>query len=194
MDRSARSVKQNIVEGWKRNTTKEYGTFLGFSIGANAELEEDCDDIWKGVYPELKGIKGVMGEKGGRGEMGRERREGELPLDIDKLKFYPLDLSLPPVVQLKLRCKEINMLLTKLQNSLETKMKEERTMPLADRVQMKVRREEKDEEWLRATLEEGGLERLENGKVVRKGEKGVEGDEGDEEEKREEREERGERG
>lgn len=30
MDRSARSGKQNIVEGWKRNTTKEYYDFLGF--------------------------------------------------------------------------------------------------------------------------------------------------------------------
>ena len=51
MDRSARSGKQNIVEGWKRNTTKEYFDFLGFSIGAIAELEEDCDDIVRGVYP-----------------------------------------------------------------------------------------------------------------------------------------------
>jgi len=37
MDRYARSVKQNIVEGWKRNSTKEYYDFLGFSMGANAE-------------------------------------------------------------------------------------------------------------------------------------------------------------
>lgn len=44
MDRSARSVKQNIVEGWKRNGSKEYYDFLGFSIGANAELEEDCNE------------------------------------------------------------------------------------------------------------------------------------------------------
>jgi four helix bundle protein len=64
MDRSARSGKQNIVEGWKRNTTKEYYDFLGFSIGAVAELEEDCDDIIRGAYPELVGIRGVMGEKG----------------------------------------------------------------------------------------------------------------------------------
>ncbi len=62
MDRSARSVKQNIVEGWKRNTTKEYYDFLGFSIGANTELEEDCDDIWKGMYPELLREKGIMSE------------------------------------------------------------------------------------------------------------------------------------
>lgn len=70
MDRSARSVKQNIVEGWKRNSSKEYYDFLGFSMGANAELEEDCDDIWKGMYPELLRIKGVMGERGVMGEMG----------------------------------------------------------------------------------------------------------------------------
>ena len=67
MDRSARSGKQNIVEGWKRNTTKEYYDFLGFSIGAIAELEEDCKDVWKGIYADLMGIKGVMGIMG---EMG----------------------------------------------------------------------------------------------------------------------------
>src|SRR3989338_10694022 len=61
MDRSARSVKQNIVEGWKRNSTKEDYEFLGFSLGANAELEEDCMDIWKGIYPELKGINLIIG-------------------------------------------------------------------------------------------------------------------------------------
>ena len=74
MDRSARSGKQNIVEGWKRNSTKEYNDFLGFSIGAIAELEEDCDDIWRRTYPELMGIKGVMGEKGIKGIKGEEAR------------------------------------------------------------------------------------------------------------------------
>jgi len=69
MDRSARSGKQNIVEGWRRNTTKEYYDFLGFSIGAIAELEEDCDDVWKGIYPNLMGLKGIMGK------MGCEREE-----------------------------------------------------------------------------------------------------------------------
>jgi len=53
MDRSARSTKQNITEGWKRNSTKEYYEFLGYAVASNAELEEDCTDIWKGMYPEL---------------------------------------------------------------------------------------------------------------------------------------------
>ena len=70
MNRSARSIKQNIVEGWKRNSTSEYHEFLGFSVAANAELEEDCDDIIKGIYPELMGIRGLMGVKGERGERG----------------------------------------------------------------------------------------------------------------------------
>jgi len=87
MDRSGRSTKQNIVEGWKRNSTNEYYEFLGFSIGANTELEEDCDDICKGMYPELMGVRGVMGERGikglqemgGKGEMFQQdrAREGE---------------------------------------------------------------------------------------------------------------------
>jgi hypothetical protein len=57
-------VKQNIIEGWKRNSTREYYDFLGFSIGALTELEEDCNDIWNGIYPELMGTKGIMGERG----------------------------------------------------------------------------------------------------------------------------------
>src|SRR3989344_6742502 len=56
MNRSARSTKQNITEGWKRNSTKEYYEFLGYAIASNAELEEDATDIWKGHYPELMGI------------------------------------------------------------------------------------------------------------------------------------------
>ena len=63
MDRSARSVKANIVEGWKRNATHEYYTFLGYSIASNAELLEDYLDICLGRYEE-KGIKGEKGRKG----------------------------------------------------------------------------------------------------------------------------------
>ena len=62
MNRSARSTKQNITEGWKRNSTKEYYEFLGYALASNAELEEDFTDICKGHYPELMGIKGLMGE------------------------------------------------------------------------------------------------------------------------------------
>jgi four helix bundle protein len=44
---SARSVKQNIVEGWKRSTTKEYYDFLSFSLGSLGEIKEDNDDSLK---------------------------------------------------------------------------------------------------------------------------------------------------
>ena len=44
---SARSVKQNIVEGWKRSTTKEYYDFLSFSLGSLAELKEDIKDLFE---------------------------------------------------------------------------------------------------------------------------------------------------
>ena len=147
MDRSARSVKQNIVEGWKRNSTEEYYDFLGFSIGANAELEEDCDDLIKGVY---KGMKG--------GEMGIEQ--------VEKLPFYPLDPRLPLLIQLKLRCKELNFLLTKLQRSLLSKMRE-------GDGRLKARwgtgeRGKKGDEWLQKALEEQGLIRLDDGQLVPK--------------------------
>ena len=154
MNRSACSAKQNIVEGWKRNSTKEYYDFLGFSIGANTELEEDCNDIWKGIYRDLMGVTGIMSEKGNEkgitGVMGEKEMNGEIgimgvskekgeigvtgergitfpsfktpltllsPLilfDIEKIPFYPLDKKLPLIIQLKLRCKELNYLLYQL--------------------------------------------------------------------------------
>ena len=165
MDRSARSVKQNIVEGWKRNTSKEYSEFLGFSMGANSELEEDCDDIWKNVYPELMGIKGIMGERGEKGHV-EKGLEGEM--DIEKLKFYPLDPSLPPVVKLKLQCKELNYLFTKLQKSLVEKMEAEHTLPRAEvfrirKQETKKREGDFEEDFLRPL----GLKRLPNGQVVK---------------------------
>lgn len=168
MDRSARSVKQNIVEGWKRNSTKEYYDFLGFSLGANAELEEDCDDIIKGVY-EMggRGLKGgeEKGERGGMGERGRWTIE-----EVERLPFYPLDSRLPLLIQLKLRCKEINFLLDKLQKSLADKMTEEHRLPRAD-VAQRVRQQEKgQDQWFAETLEQQGLIRLSNGQIVPKGE------------------------
>lgn len=176
MDRSARSVKQNIVEGWKRNSTDEYHTFLGFSIAANAELEEDCKDIWNGVYPELENIKGIMGEEGRRG------------LKLNGLRFYPLDKTLPPVVQLYLRCRELNLLIEKLQKSLVQKMSKEHTMSARDKFAMRGQRIQKENEWLDKQLEEQGFVRLENGKWIspsahkqffgKKGEEGKRGNNG----------------
>lgn len=163
MDRSARSVKQNIVEGWKRNSSKEYYEFLGFSMGANSELEEDCDDIWKGMYPELLTERGVMGfaemrERGGKGIMG----------DIEKLKFYPLDPNLPPVVKLKLQCKELNYLFTQLQKSLVEKMESEHTLPMRDIFQKHEQEKQKREgDFEEDFLKPFGLKRLPNGQVVK---------------------------
>lgn len=133
MDRSARSVKQNIVEGWKRNSTREYYDFLGFSMGANAELEEDCDDILRGIY---KGIKGGEWEKWDLAH-------------VEKLPFYPLDSHLPLLIQLKLRCKEINMLFGKLQNSLEGKMADTNTLSQADQLNRARNREAANDAWLK---------------------------------------------
>lgn len=44
---SARSVKQNIVEGWKRETTQQYIDFLSYSFGSLGELKEDGKDCFK---------------------------------------------------------------------------------------------------------------------------------------------------
>jgi len=192
MNRSARSGKQNIVEGWKRNTTKEYYTFLGFSIGAVAELEEDCNDIWAGVYQDLMRIRGVMGEMGEGGERGvmgergerGERREqtpsphnlSYLPsFDIEKLKFYPLDKTLPPIIQLKLKAKELNFLLNELQKSLEQKMRSEKTLGREDRARDYLENNKQKQNINDKIFEQYGLRRLENRQVVDKNDKGLKG-------------------
>lgn len=135
MNRSARSTKQNITEGWKRNSTMEYYEFLGYAVASNAELEEDFTDIWKGHYPELVGLKGLMGE---RGEMG----------DIEKIPFYPLNPSFPFIVQLKLRAKELNYLLENLQKSLVAKMGENHTLPTSERIRLSEQREKDFDHWV----------------------------------------------
>ena len=192
MNRSARSVKQNIVEGWKRNSTKEYYDFLGFSIGALTELEEDCNDIWKGIYPELMGIRGVMGamgEMGVKGVMGNPINPinpinppspplsnplnpsypSSLPLtnplnpisspfDIEKIPFYPLDKNLPPIIQLKLRCKELNYLLKKLQDSLSAKMGKEKTLSAQDKYSLIKKQQQKADQFEKEIMEKYGIE------------------------------------
>jgi four helix bundle protein len=181
MDRSARSVKQNIVEGWKRNSTREYYDFLGFSMGANAELEEDCDDIIKGRYKGMEWGKGEEREEKGQGAAGARRppqRETTSSLstpsshwtldEVERLPFYPLDTRLPPVVQLKLRCKEINMLLEKLQKSLEGKMTAEHGLSLADKLNRSASGEKKSDELLARMIEEEGFIKLPNGRIVKR--------------------------
>lgn len=140
-------------------------------MGANSELEEDCDDIWKGMYPELLTEKGVMGERGNKmGEMGGmgEKRLGGDTEDIEKLKFYPIDPSLPPVVKLKLQCKELNYLLTQLQKSLVEKMESEHTLPRRDILQKQtIEKKKREGDFEEDFLKPLGLRRLPNGQVVK---------------------------
>lgn len=192
MDRSARSTKQNIVEGWKRNSTKEYYDFLGFSIGANTELEEDCNDVWKGVYPDLMGITGVMGEIGNPSASVNPSTPSSpstpanhltpsspltplnplIPFDIEKIPFYPLDKNLPTIIQLKLRCKELNYLLHQLQKSLETKMLQEKTLSGGDIARNYLQAMDKNKKQDDIFLEQYGFVRLENGQVIAKNQDG----------------------
>ena len=77
---SARSVKQNIVEGWKRETTKQYIDFLSFSFGSLGELKEDNEDclkdnlINKENYQELKRRCGEIDYLMGRLKISLERK------------------------------------------------------------------------------------------------------------------------
>ncbi len=245
MDRSARSGTKNIIEGWKRNTTREYFQFLGFSIGSTEEVKDDAADIAKGLYRELmtirelwvprgemgvrggmggKGEMGGMGEKGVRGEkgvmggrgimgergsgmggmgvrgekgvMGGRGETGEalnpiqpiqpippisasppVPFtpfkpftesELVSLRFYPLDHSLPPIVQLYLRAKEVLMLLNKLQKSLDVKMDQELTKSPQDRARKRILQFEKENRDIKKMIEDTGLRQLEDGRWVKR--------------------------
>jgi hypothetical protein len=240
MNRSARSTKQNITEGWKRNSTSEYYEFLGYSIASNAELEEDCDDIIKEIYPGLMRIKEVVGEQdvaefircqNTRGEdlnektqedkfselKGQEKTKGEKGImgikgvmgetgtpstsstpinpfsspsspsspstlstpsslstlstpsshstfsspfslsEIEKIPFYPLNHNLPPIIQLKLKCKELNYLLARLQKSLEEKMKDEGTISTTDKFLIIKSQKDKEKKFEEEILKKYGI-------------------------------------
>ena len=66
MIRSARSVVRNIEEGYSRTSTKEYISFLGFSLGSLEELIGDFKYCQKGNIGDSeirsKGIQMGVGE------------------------------------------------------------------------------------------------------------------------------------
>lgn len=62
---SARSIKRNIEEGFKRATTGEYIKFLGFSRGSLEELHGDLIDLERDVEGSSKGFQGIS-----EGEIG----------------------------------------------------------------------------------------------------------------------------
>lgn len=178
ISRSMRSTTKNIVEGWKRNTTKEYFDFLGFSIGSNSEMMEDLADIITGVYKELIGIKGIMGKRGVTVSSFSLSRPlsplsplFSLPMNraaLDKLKFYPLDPNLPFVVRLFLKSKEINLLLYRLQQSLDIKMENDHTKPANQRFKNYFNERKQADKEFQAFLEKQGMVRLEDGRYVNK--------------------------
>lgn len=182
MDKSGRSGTKNIIEGWKRNLTQEYFTFLGFSIAAIEELKDDCADIAKGLYQGLMTIRGLWEAKGemgnGTGVKGEKGGIGAgnpltpvkpfTPLELEPLRFYPLDQSLPPIVQLYLKCKEALMLLNKLQQSLDHKMDRELTKSPNERARKRILQYEEDNRGVEKEIEKMGLVRLIDGQVIKR--------------------------
>lgn len=160
MDRSARSGTKNIIEGWKRNTTGEYFHFLGYSIGSVEELKDDCADIAKGLYRELMGVRGLMGS----------RLTPLTPFELESLRFYPLDETLPSIVQLYLKCKELLMLLNKLQQSLDLKMDSEMTKSVHSRSRERFQKTKHGQDQLKTEISNLGLVRLASGQFISKSE------------------------
>ncbi len=186
MNRSARSGKQNIAEGYSRNSTKEYYDFLGFSLAAVVELKEDCEDIWLGVYPSLFSIAKIMSGRGRQRPKGLKREEGENKglkgeereerllienngriLKLKDLKFYPLDFNLPWIVQLSLRCQEVIFLIKRTQESLDKKMVQEKTLPASAQKRVFLKQREEKQKMLDKIIADHGLKALPNGRYVK---------------------------
>jgi len=91
---SARSVKQNIVEGWKRETTKQYIEFLSFSFGSLGELKEDSEDCFKDkliskeIHNELIKRCGEIDYLMGRLKLALQKKIGEKTKSQDSSKEF----------------------------------------------------------------------------------------------------------
>lgn len=130
MDDSARSVKRNIEEGWKRPTTSEYLTFLGYSQASLEEIKGDVRDCKTDGFLksrpgsslldlglDLRVVKGI--DKG--------HVKGE-PTETSHPCYQPLTTLNPKTLTYEIFIELINKtdwLLRKLVESLEKKLGEE---------------------------------------------------------------------
>ena len=147
LDDAARSVVSNIEEGYKRPSTKEYLSFLGFSQGSLEEIKGLLKQVYQDRFLQsrpgssladlgidLKEVKGLLKDS-----------KGEIPLEVlypplASLKS-PLSSSKSPLtssndfaVTLEMFMELVNKtdyLLRTLVKSLENKMAEE--MPMSPR-------------------------------------------------------------
>ena len=140
LDDAARSVVSNIEEGYKRPSTKEYLSFLGFSQGSLEEIKGLLKQVYQDRFLQsrpgssladlgidLKEVKGLLKDS-----------KGEIPLEVlypplASLKS-PLTSSNDFAVTLEMFMELVNKtdyLLRTLVKSLENKMAEE--MPMSPR-------------------------------------------------------------
>jgi len=127
MDDTARSVKRNIEEGWKRPTTSEYLQFLGYSQASLEELRGDIRDCkTDGFLPSkpLSSLKSTLNidlrvVKG----PSKGNVKGE-PTDPDHPYYKPLTTLNPRTLSYEVFIELINKtdyLLRRLVQSLEKK-------------------------------------------------------------------------
>jgi len=110
LDDAARSVVSNIEEGYKRPSTKEYLSFLGFSQGSLEEIKGLLKQVYQDRFLQsrpgssladlgidLKEVKGLLKDS-----------KGEIPLEV----LYP------PLASLKSPLASLNSPLTSLKSPL----------------------------------------------------------------------------
>lgn len=126
LDDAARSVKRNIEEGWKRPTTKEYLTFLGYSQASLEEVKGDIRDAkTDGFLPSrpLTTLKDTLNINL-RVTKGTEVK-GE-PTEPTHPYFLPLTTLIASTLTYEIFIELINKtdwVLRKLVESLETKLR-----------------------------------------------------------------------
>jgi len=146
MDDEARSIKRNIEEGWKRPTTIEYLTFLGYSQASLEELKGDIRDCktdgflnsipgssLKGIEIDLRVIKGPNRDKG--------ETYGE-PTDPTHPYYQPLTTLKPETLTYEIFMELINKtdyLLRSLVVSLENKLSRDRKYYQIDQARLRTK-------------------------------------------------------
>lgn len=95
---------------------------------------------------------------GGKGVMRVE--------ELERLRFYPLDTSLPSIVMLYLQAKEVELLIYRLQQSLDQKMDKELTKSVGARARENILKEDQADKDMEKNFQDIGLVRLPNGQYV----------------------------
>ena len=142
MDDAIRSVKRNIEEGWKRPTTSEYLTFLGYSQASLEEVKGDIRDCKTDGFLKSQpgstltsvGINLKVFKGAGKGMIKGEPTEKDNPYYRPLIKLKGSSLTYEIFMEL---INKTDYLLRALVSSLEKKLNQDQKTWQIERARIK---------------------------------------------------------